>query len=103
MLSFLHEASWSGARTLLICDETRRTALIQRLHNKGFGAGNSDLRIRLTMRSWQELYQSDQMPGPTALPGLIDAALIESRAFSVQVASVWCESYCQRCKRRIHR
>ena len=89
MLSFLHEASWSGDRTLLICDETRRTALIQRLDNKGFGAGNSDLRIRLTMRSWQELYQSDQTPGPTAFPGLIDAALIESRASSVPVASVW--------------
>ena len=29
------------------------------------------------------------MPGPTAIPGLIDAALIESRASSVPVASVW--------------
>lgn len=41
------------------------------------------------MRSRQALYHSEQKPGPTALPSLIDAALIKSRASSVQVESVW--------------
>jgi hypothetical protein len=45
-------------------DEARRTALIQRLHSNGFGAGSAARRIRLMMRSWQELYHSELKPGP---------------------------------------
>ena len=41
------------------------------------------------MRSRQALYHNEQKPWPTALPGLIDAALIKSRASGVQVASGW--------------
>jgi hypothetical protein len=88
-LPYLREASWSDDRTLLICDEARRTALIQRLQCNGFGAGNVEPRIRLTMRSRQEFNHSEQKPGPTALPSVIDAALIECGASSVQAASVW--------------
>ena len=89
-LSYLREASWSGDRTLPIRDEARRTdSPDQRLHGDGFRAGNAGRCIRLTMRSRQALYHSEQKPWPTALPGLIDAALIKIRASGVQVASGW--------------
>jgi hypothetical protein len=89
-LSYLREASWSGDRTLPIRDEARRTdSPDQRLHSDGFRAGNAERCIRLTMRSRQALYHNEQKPWPTALPGLIDATLIKSRASGIQVASGW--------------
>jgi signal transduction histidine kinase len=90
MLPFLREGSAFGTRTLLICDEGWRPALIRYLRGNGLDVASPDTSSQLGLRSWQELKGGEDPSGVTTNIGLMGRALMDNLASGIPATRVWC-------------